>query len=119
MVDNIYQNVLNSEINVEKGRENLAEAEKHQRSARKKKLICAILLFIVILIVLLVILSEFGAFSSSDTPDSTPTIIIVYNNGTKKETVDPKILEDLDTETNKTVVEAIDWDGSQVPPSSG
>jgi len=132
MVDNIYQNVLNSEINVEKGRENLAEAEKHQRSARKKKLICAILLIIVILIVLLVILSEFGAFSSSDTPDSTPTkVIIIYNNGTKTETTDSKIIETVadskileatDTKTNANdtkVIEAPDIPILVVPPSSG
>jgi len=62
MVDNIYQNVVASEINVEKGKDNLAQAEKHKASARKKKIICAILLFIVIFFVILVILAEFGAF---------------------------------------------------------
>jgi len=63
MVDNIYQNVVNAEVMVEKGTENLEQAEKSQKSARKKKAICFSILFVVILIVFLVILIEFGAFS--------------------------------------------------------
>ena len=58
MVDNIYQNVLNVEVLVEKGKENLEQAEKSQRSARKKKAICFSILFVVILILI-----EIGAFS--------------------------------------------------------
>ena len=72
MVDNIYQNVIAAEIDVEKGKEELKQAEKSQKSARKKKMILAIVLFVVILIVLLVILSEFGAFYSS-----SPEVIYV------------------------------------------
>ena len=61
MVDNIYQNVLNAEVLVEKGKDNLEQAEKSQKSARKKKAICFAILFVVILIVFLVILIEFVA----------------------------------------------------------
>ena len=57
MVDNIYQNVLNAKVLVEKGKENLEQAEKSIRSARKKKAICFAILFVVILILI-----ELGAF---------------------------------------------------------
>ena len=72
MVDNIYQNVLNAEVLVEKGKDNLEQAEKSQKSARKKKAICFAILFVVILIVFLVILAEFGAFSYSSSGNSYP-----------------------------------------------
>ena len=73
MVNSIAYNVEQASDKVEKGREQLMDAERHQRAARRKKLICFIILFLIVLIVLLVILSEFGAFSSS--PDSNPAPI--------------------------------------------
>ena len=70
MVNSIAYNVEQASDKVEKGREQLQDAERYQRAARRKKMICFIILFLVVVIVLLVILSEFGAFSSS--PDSNP-----------------------------------------------
>merc|ERR1719369_1986291 len=39
MVDNIEEHVNRATIDVEKGKKELGEAERHQRSARKKKVI--------------------------------------------------------------------------------
>ena len=62
MVNNIANLVEKANIDVEKGKNELNEAEKSQRSARKKKIILAIILSIVILIVLLVVLEAIGVF---------------------------------------------------------
>jgi len=135
MVDNIYQNVLNAEIDVEKGREELGKAEEHQKSARKKKLICAILLIIVILIILLVILSEFGAFSSSDSPVSEGNTITIiehhYHNVTQPQPNVPKVSEPevpkpevpkpevstLEVTPNTTIVESYSEPVPVTPPT--
>ena len=79
MINNIAYNVEQATEKVEKGRKDLSEAEKHQRSARRKKVICAAIIFVAVLILLLVILGELGAFSSSGsdprpvTPNPSPT----------------------------------------------
>jgi len=100
MVDNIYQNVLNAEVLVEKGKDNLEQAEKSQKSARKKKAICFAILFVVILIVFLVILAEFGAFSYSSSSNSYyPTTTITT------------------TTTTLTTTEGVEWNPDFVPES--
>jgi len=99
MVDNIYQNVINAEIDVDKAKGELQQAEKSQASARKKKMILAIVLIIVILIVLLVILSEFGAFYSS------PEVIYVPQPTTEK----PNIV------TTTTTEHVTPWNPDTVP----
>ena len=102
MVDNIYQNVINAEIDVDKAKDELKQAEKSQASARKKKMILAIVLFVVILIVLLVILSEFGAFYSS-----SPEVIYV-----PKETIVSTTETVLETTSKKLVTP---WNPDLVP----
>ena len=72
LINNIAHNVDQATDKVEHGRKQLADAERHQRSARRKKMICAIILFCVIVIVLLVILGEFGVFSSSGSNSEQP-----------------------------------------------
>ena len=104
MVDNIYQNVLNAEVLVEKGKDNLEQAEKSQKSARKKKAICFIILFVVILIVFLVILIEFGAFSYSSSGNPYPTTTTTTTTTTLSTT----------TVTNN---EGVKWNASFVPAS--
>lgn len=65
LINNIAHNVEQATEKVEKGRQNLSDAERHQRSARRKKMICAAIIFVAVVILLLVILGELGAFSSS------------------------------------------------------
>lgn len=101
MVDNIYQNVLNAEVLVEKGTDNLEKAEKSQKSARKKKAICFSILFVVILIVFLVILAEFGAFSYSSSSNT-------YTTTTTTTTLSP---------TTVTNNDGVEWDPNFVPDS--
>ena len=101
MVDNILQNVINAEIDVDKAKGELQQAEKSQASARKKKMILAIILIVVILIVLLVILSEFGAFYSSPEPE----VIYVPHPSTEK----PKIV------TTTTTEHVTPWNSDLVP----
>ena len=80
MINNIAYNVEQATEKVEKGRKDLSDAERHQRSARRKKVICAAIIIVAVLILLLVILGELGAFSSSGSdprpappnPSSTP-----------------------------------------------
>ena len=80
MINNIAYNVEQATEKVEKGRRDLSDAERHQRSARRKKVICAAIIIVAVLILLLVILGELGAFSSSGSdprpvppnPPSTP-----------------------------------------------
>jgi len=98
MVDNIYQNVLNAEALVEKGKGELEQAEKSQRSARKKKAILFSILFVVILIVFLVILGEFGAFSYSSSDNSLPETTTTTT-----------------TEKPPEITESVGWDPSMVP----
>ena len=104
MVDNIYQNVLNAEVLVEKGKDNLEQAEKSQKSARKKKAICFIILFVVILIVFLVILIEFGAFSYSSSANPYPS------------TTTPATTTTLSS-TTMTNNDGVAWDPIFVPDS--
>ena len=72
MLDNIQANVEAAELDVEKGKKHLSDAEKSKNSARKKKIICFILLGLVLLITVLVILSEFGLFEGGS---SAPKVI--------------------------------------------
>ena len=91
LVNNIAYNVEQAESKVEKGRKQLSDAERHQRSARRKKLICFTILSCVIIIVVLVILGEFGVFSSSEPspervqPTTTPPL------SSKNPSIDPTI----------------------------
>lgn len=78
MINNIAYNVEQATEKVEKGRRDLSDAERHQRSARRKKVICAAIIIVAVLILLLVILGELGAFSSSGSdpipvPPNPPT----------------------------------------------
>lgn len=78
MINNIAYNVEQATEKVEKGRKDLSDAERHQRSARRKKVICAAIIIVAVLILLLVILGELGAFSSSGSdprpvPPNPPT----------------------------------------------
>ena len=68
MVDNIFHNVNNAEVNVEQGTKNLDKAKKLAIRNRKMKMICGSILFVVILIIFLVLLYEIGAFSYSSPP---------------------------------------------------
>ena len=68
MVDNIFHNVNNAEVNVEQGTKNLDKAKKLAIRNRKMKMICGSILFVVILIIFLVLLYELGAFSYSSPP---------------------------------------------------
>ena len=75
LINNIAHNVEQASEKVEKGRKQLSDAERHQRSARRKKMICAAIIFVAVVILLLVILGELGAFSSSGSdPKPVPNI---------------------------------------------
>ena len=100
LVNNIAHNVEQATEKVEKGRKQLSDAERHQRSARRKKVICAIIIFVAVLIILLIILGEFGVFSSSGYVPPDP---ITYPPVTSTTTVptppsDPTISPDIDIE---------------------
>jgi t-SNARE complex subunit (syntaxin) len=74
LINNIAHNVEQAEERVEKGRKQLSDAERHQRSARRKKAICFTIIFVAALILLLVVLGELGAFSHSDSePEQSNT----------------------------------------------
>ena len=83
MVDNIFHNVTNAEINVEQGTKNLDKAKKLAIRNRKMKMYCGSILFVVILIVFLVLLYELGAFSYSSSP------AVVYQTTTEKPETTP------------------------------
>ena len=72
LINNIAHNVEQAEDKIEKGRKQLSDAERHQRSARRKKLICAIIIFVAVLILILVILGELGVFTSSNSAPHPP-----------------------------------------------
>ena len=72
LINNIAYNVDQAGEKVEKGRKQLSDAERHQRSARRKKAICFTILFVLALILLLVVLGELGAFSPSDSEPEPP-----------------------------------------------
>ena len=55
MVNNIYQNLLISCPEIEKGRLELMNATKSQKAARKKKILLVIFGFIVLVIIILII----------------------------------------------------------------
>jgi len=100
LVNNIAHNVEQATEKVEKGRKQLSDAERHQRSARRKKVICAIIIFVAVLIILLIILGEFGVFSSSG---YVPVDPITYPPITSTTTLpsppsDPTISPDIDIE---------------------
>ena len=84
MVDNIFHNVNNAEVNVEQGTKNLDKAKKLAIRNRKMKMYCGSILFVVILIVFLVLLYELGAFSYSS---SSPAV--VYQTTTEKPETTP------------------------------
>ena len=98
LVNNIAHNVEQATEKVAKGRKQLSDAERHQRSARRKKVICAIIIFVAVLIILLIILGEFGVFSSSGYvppvtyPPTTSTTTIPSS------IPDPTISPDIDIE---------------------
>jgi len=94
MVDRIEDHINSAVIDVEKGREELAEAEKHKKSALKKKICLGTVLAVLALIILLIILSEFGAFSGG----GNETVIrheYVYNQPDGTQIVSDKELPDL------------------------
>ena len=103
MVDNIYQNVLNAKVLVEKGKENLEQAEKSQRSVRKKKAICFAILFVVILIVI-----EFGAFSYSYSSSGYLPYADSFTTTFTTTSVSP---------TTVTNNDGVEWDPNFVPDS--
>ena len=80
LINNIAHNVEQATDKVEKGRKQLSDAERHQRSARRKKMICAAIIFVAVVILLLVILGELGAFSSSGSdPKPVPIVPTTQN----------------------------------------
>ena len=100
LVNNIAHNVEQATEKVAKGRKQLSDAERHQRSARRKKVICAIIIFVAVLIILLIILGEFGVFSSSG---YVPVEPVTYPPSTSTTTIpstspDPTISPDIDIE---------------------
>ena len=103
MVDNIYQNVLNAKVLVEKGKENLEQAEKSKRSARKKKAICFAILFVVILILI-----EFGAFSISYSSSGYLPYADSFTTTFTTTSVSP---------TTVTNNDGVEWDPNFVPDS--
>ena len=99
LINNIAYNVDQATDKVEKGRKQLSDAERHQRSARRKKVICATILFIVIVIILLVILGELGVFTSSPTsPQPTNQHHEPHQRHEDSSTTTSKNVLDYDTE---------------------
>jgi len=82
MVTRIEDHVNSAAIDVERGREDLRKADSFKKAAMKKKFICLGLLVVAVIIILLVVLSEFGAFSSSETPTNVVKEYNIYLNGT-------------------------------------